>query len=186
MTRGDAMIIATHSSGGMSKYPVSVVVPFQVGTPHDVTGGGLVAANRVLDATTSPAIIGLPPGQVQLATIYVRFLNILVWDQFGDTIGTLYAGAAVTELGGIAINQNLTAASTYSDPVGFFFVPVIAVVPAGSPAALAWPTQPLAPMQARTATQNISVQIDGFALTPAIVNRGVTATPPNTVTITWP
>lgn len=186
MTRGDAMITATHSNGSMTKYPVSVVVPFQVGTPHDVTGGGLVAANRVLDATTSPAIIGLPAGQVQLGTIYVRFLNIIVWDQFGDTIGTLYAGAAVTEHGGIPINQNLTAASTYSDPVGFLFAPAVAIVPAGSPAALAWPTRPLEPMQAQTATQNISVEIDGFALAPAIVNRRVTATPPTTITIVWP
>ncbi len=184
-TRGDATIIATQSNGSMTKFPVSVVVPAAVATPHDVTGGGLVAANRVMDASTSPAIIGLPAGQVQLGTIYVRFLNILVHDQFGDTIGTLYAGAAITERG-FAINQNLTAASTYSDPVGFFFVPLVAIVPAGSPAAIAWPTQPLLPMDARTATQNIPVEVDGFALTPAIVNRRVTATPPNGITITWP
>jgi hypothetical protein len=187
MARGDAMIIATHSSGSMTKYPVSVVIPSQVGTPHDLTGGGVVAANRVLDATTSPAAPGLPAGQVLLATIYVRFLNIIVWDQFGDTIGTLYQGALITE-GGTSINQTLTMASTYADPTGIARFPAVNVVPAGSPAALAWPTQPLIPIPPGGVTVNTSspVEVDGFALSPAVVNRSATANPPGSVTITWP
>jgi hypothetical protein len=183
-SRGDATVTAQHTSGVSVKQAVSVVVPAQVTTPHDTTGGGLLSRNVVLDATTSPADPGLPPGTVQLVTTYVKFLTITVKDQFGDLVGDLYQGASVSEFGGTAINQSLSAGSTYSDPVGAASLgPVVA---AGSAQATAWPTQPLLPMQAINATQNIPVEVDGFALNPGIVNRQVIATPPNTLTITWP
>lgn len=189
-TRGDASIIATHTSGVTVKQAVSVVVPAQVATPHDTNGGGLVSQNVALDATTSPALGDpIPPGTVALVTIYDRFLNITVKDQFGDLIGDLYQGASITE-GGIPINQSLSAASTYSDPVGPVFAKspdiAVTVVPRGSADATAWSSQPLVPMQFRSTTQNIPVEVDRFSLHPAIENRQVTATQPNTVTITWP
>ena len=100
MTRPNPLIIAAitakRSGSTLATKPVSVVVPGKVATPHD-TMGQFVEANRVLDATTSPAIHDLPPGQVALATIYMRFLVITVKDQFGDLIGDVYKDAVVTE-----------------------------------------------------------------------------------------
>lgn len=188
--KGDATVTASHS-GTDYTLAVSVIVPGQVATPHDTAGGGMVASNRVLDGTTSPAVPGLPAGTVVLATIYVKFLTITVNDQFNDPLGDLYAGASVSETaagaGDVPINQNLTAAGTYSDPVGLAGFPPVRVVPAGSPAALAWPGAAPAPLPVTpTIRQDIAVQVDTFPLDPAIVNRQVTPTPPATVTIVWP
>ena len=33
---------------------------------------------------------------------------------------------------------------------------------------------------------DIPVEVDGFSLNPAVVNRTVVATPPNSITIIWP
>jgi hypothetical protein len=181
--RGDATVTATHTSGAKVDQAVSVVVPAKVATPHDTAGGGLVSRNQVLDATTSPAFAG-PAGSVLLASVYIKFLTITVQDQFGDPVGDLYQGATVSENGGTSINQPLSAASTYQDPVGVFASG--GVVAAGSAAATAWPTQPVLPIPTLNITQNIPVEVDGFALSPAIVNRNVSSAPPSTVTITWP
>jgi len=181
--KGDQTIAADHTSGYSVTQSVTVVVPSKVGTPHDTQGGGMAIANRVLDATTSPAAVGLQPGQVALVTTYLRFVNVVVWDRFNEPIGTIYQGAEVFE--GVTINQFLSANSTYLDPVGF--VEIDSIVQAGSAAAQAWPSQPLIPLQHTGSTvQNIAVQVDGFALNPAIVNRTVTLNPPNSITITWP
>jgi hypothetical protein len=74
----------------------------------------------VLDSTTSPAAVGIP-GQVALATIYMRFLSITVQDLWGDNVGELYQGSDITETDGttrVAINQTLSMAGTYTDPFG--------------------------------------------------------------------
>lgn len=188
--RGDASIAADHSSDFyFVQYTASVVVPSQIATPHDTNGGGVVVANRVLDATTSPFIGNLPPGDVLLATTYGRVLTITVWDQFGEPIGDIYQGAAVSEddpSGGThPLNQLLTAASTYSDPVGT--AAINSVVTAGSPDALAWPSQPQMPLTlSGSFPATLNVYVDGFLLNPAIVSRTLTFSPPNSVTITWP
>jgi hypothetical protein len=190
---GDSFITAEFSNGTLFatllEKPAFVAVPSKVATPHDTTGS-LVIANRVLDASTSPAVPGLPANHVLLATIFVRFLTITVQDQCNNLIGDLYAGARVTETHETAmvdINQPLTASSTYSDPAGVMNDQGGAVVPRDDPAATGWPTWPLLPMPALDVTQNVAVQVDGFALAPAIVGRRVVASPSaNTVTITWP
>lgn len=184
--KGDASITAKGSSATLVTQKVSVVVPSKVATPHD-TMGTFVAANRVLTATTSPPAQGAGPGEVELATIYARFLTITVKDQFNDLIGDIYAGAIVTETVGasnVSINQSLTSSSTYSDPVGLKIHGSFVV--AESTAAMNWPTQSLLPMVSATATQNIPVQVDGFTLVPGIATRTWTSTPPNTLTISWP
>ena len=145
--RGDTDWTATYS-GGTVDHPVTVVVPAKVGTPHDTVGGGLVSANRLLDATTSPAAPFVPAGQVLRATVHLRFTTITVIDQFNHRLGNIYVGATVTE-GGANINQPLSATGTDSDPVGVAAF-LTATVPAGSPAALAWPTQPLLSISATT------------------------------------
>jgi hypothetical protein len=184
-SKGDSSIIAKHNCGLSVTQTVTVVVPAKVATPHDTTGGGLVVQNIAADASTSPAILGVPPGQVDLITLYARFLTITVHDQFDDALGDLYAGAPVSEYANIRINQSLSATGTYLDPVGSFTE--AGIVAKGSPAATAWPTQPNLPMTAYNAVQNIPVQVDGFPLSPAIAGRQVSANPgTKTVTITWP
>lgn len=183
---GDSFIRAKHSGSTLANKTVLVVVPSKVATPHDTTGT-YVAANRVLDAGTSPAFQGLPSGQVALATIFARFLTITVKDQCNNLVGDVYTGANVTETVGtsnVSINQQLTSASTYSDPVGG--LRTFSIVQRGSAAALGWPEQPLQPMVSGSETQYIAVQVDGFTLVPGIADRTWTATPPNTLTITWP
>ena len=197
--KGDASIKAVNSSGGaLATHQVSVVAPSRVAKNHDLTGGGVVIANQALNATTSPAITNVPATSVQLLTIYVRFLTITVKDQFGDSVGDLYAGAEVTEQDSSGtwhpINQSLTSSSTYSDPVGAFLG--VTVVASGSPQALNWPNAAKLPWVSGcpNSTQNIAVRVDGFDLNPAIVNRKVeicgngssTTSPPVTIKITWP
>ncbi len=185
---GDSYVRAKRSSTILVTKPFSVVVPSKVATPHD-TPGTYLAENRVLHAGTSPAFQGLAPGRVALTTIYCRILTITVKDQFDALTGDVYLNAAITETLGsppvtYSINQSLTSGSTYSDPV--CQIRFVNDVLAGSPAAASWTSEPLVPMVNESGSQNIPVQVDGFALSPAIVNRGWTATPPNTFTISWP
>jgi hypothetical protein len=191
---GDQNITASHNvEPYFVRKNVTVVVPFQVGTPHDTAGGGVVVSNQVLGPTSSPAWYGLPAGQVFLATTYKRVLTITVWDKWNHAIGDLYGGAEISEnLGSITatINQFLSSASTYSDPVGYAEPRTSgpSVVAAGSADAVAWPSAPQVPLQGTVgpSAQNIDVFVDGFPLNPAIVNRTVTVSPPSSVTITWP
>ena len=37
--------------------------------------------NLAADATTTPGILGVPPGQVELITYFLRYLTITVLDQ---------------------------------------------------------------------------------------------------------
>lgn len=182
---GDSVILAKLGAAISTSVPVSVVVPSKIATPHDTTGT-YQAVNRVLNASTSPAILGLAAGKVSLQTIYVRNLTITVKDQFNGLIGDIYAGAEVTETFGttnFSINQPLLSSSTYTDPVGLGIED--SVVDATS-AATNWSSQPLQPMVNASATQNIPVRVDGFLLVPAISARTWTTTFPNTLTISWP
>jgi hypothetical protein len=117
----------------------------------------------------------------------MRTLTITVKDQFNGLIGDLYEGAEVTETVGtsnVTIKQYLTAASTYSDPVGLGIT--FDIVDANSATAQGWPTQPLQPMVSASSIQDIPVQVDGFTLVPGISIRTWSTVPPSTVTITWP
>lgn len=161
--KGDAWIKAQHSSGSPVTKKVSVVIPHKVGLPHDTVGGGLVAKNMLADSSTSPAGLGLPPGYVYLITAYIRYLNVIVKDQFGENIGSLYQGAEVAEYVNFLwrpINQSLTAASTYADPVGEIIVYGYAL--RESSIAQQWTTQPLQPMVEGSETRTVTVAIDGF------------------------
>lgn len=185
-----AAITAKRSGSTLATKPESVVVPGKVATPHD-TMGEFVEANRVLDATTSPAVYSLPNNQVALATIYMRFLTITVKDQFGDLIGDIYKDAVVTETIGTAtfsINQKLTSSSTYLDPVGQLEPnPNGSVVPKDDPEVAAWPSAPKAPLTPQPDVSSVfPVQVDGFVLDPGLGGRKFTSTLPNIITITWP
>ena len=190
---GDQNVTATHPAGLSVSQPISVVIPGKVAEPHDTNGGLLFVTNFLGSAASSPVIDGVPQGQVELVTIYVRFLKVKVVDQFDNPIGDLYQGAAILEddptvgPGFFPLNQSLFSDSTYLDPVGTAreFKPPAFVSPA-SAAALQWPLQPPLPMGSFSRTQNIEVEVDGFLLNPSIVGRTIMATPPDTLTITWP
>jgi Big-like domain-containing protein len=193
-SHGDGTIKANHTGMVIGTAAVDVLVPHNVSATHDTTGGGVVAANLVLDASTSPGWVCLPAGQVKLITGYYRFLNITVCDQFGGLMGDLYEGAEVSEFASCdnqyhSINQPLTTSSTYVDPTGLSASQTNgSVVPAGSPEAQSWPSQPLITFQGSASnTDNIGVRVDGFQLNPGIVNRQwtISSSPPS-VTIAWP
>jgi hypothetical protein len=199
-SHSDALISARYSGTTVATAAVEVIVPHNVSATHDTVGNGLVIENRALDASTSPAILFLLPGQVQLSTIYVRFLNVTVCDQFGGLIGELYQGAEVSEFVSRdgqfhSINQFLTSVSTYSDPEGAFVTATI--VAAGSNAANQWPNQARKPAPSGCnlgPLESTRVKVDGFELSPAIDNRQWTlcgnglsfTSPPVTLTISWP
>jgi hypothetical protein len=181
--KGDTKITATYQ-GATLDHPVTVVIPAKVATPHDTTGGGVTSENRALDAGTSPAWSSpLANGDVALVTLRARILTITVHDQFGDGLGDVYDGAVVSE-GGLDINRRLTATGTYSDPVGI--ARLRGVFAKTSQTAKDWPTDPLLPFPNASIDTSRAVEIDGFSLNPAVVNRTATWTNPSTLTITWP
>lgn len=187
-TAGDSYIRANEMGTPLAgSKSVSVVIPSKIATPHD-TSGTYSASNRALDGSTSPGVVGLARGEVLLCTVYVRYLSIVVHDQFGASIGDVYLGAKVAEiLQGQTVDNGITlsASSSYLDPVGTCRHNND-IVDAGSTAATTWWSQPMLPMVNNSATQNIPVLVDGFTLNPSIVNRTWTTTPPSTLSITWP
>jgi Bacterial Ig-like domain (group 2) len=188
-SQGDATITATHNAGTTSTHSVSVVVPSKVGTPHETFSGNVTGVNLVGSPTSIPPIDS-PPGRVELLTMFIRTLTILVLDQFDSPVGDLYAGANITEFGGTPINVTLSSSSTYPDVVGHGIsrdYPLNNPYLPNSPEALSWSTDsPVTMFVGNDITQNISVEVDGFALNPAIVNRRWVATPPNGLVIIWP
>jgi hypothetical protein len=186
---GDSWIRATGRSVSVTK-SVSVVVPSKVATPHD-TSGSLVVGNRVLNGNTSPAVHELPKGYVALTTIYVRFLTITVTDQFDNLIGDIYQGATITETiqGQIrSINQTLGSTSTYLDPCGSVEPrPNESVVPEDDPLVTTWPTAAQVTLTSKSNSPiDYPVQVDGLTLSPGLSGRTYSASPPNTILITWP
>ncbi len=186
--RGDGSITASNSGVTFSQ-SVSVIVPKKIAIPHD-TSGNLVIGNRALNKDTSPAIPDIPSSKVLLVTIYMRFLTITVTDQFDEAVGDLYLGAEITEIypgqSEIAINQALTASSTYTDPVGRAEHNG-EIVDAGSTRAQDWINDAQIPMRpCLSETQNITVRVDGNELNPSIANRHIDTCPPSSVVITWP
>jgi hypothetical protein len=200
--RGDFSLYANHTTAGLfpkgpggtplpGGFPVTVVVPGAIAGPpnyqHDTTGT-LAVQNMALNLTTSPTK-NIDSGHVELDTIYARFLTITVLDQFGDPLGNLYQNAEVEEnIFGtlVSINSPLSATGTYSDPVG-------AVlhgnkVAKGDPSIADWlkPDAAKLPLMADSEPQTIAVSVDQFALTPSVAGRTWTATPPNSITISWP
>lgn len=197
---GDATIRANSAGAVIATAAVDVIVPNNVSSAHDNVGAGVNIANGAFDAMTSPAELCLPAGQVRLATMYERFLSVIVCEQFGALIGDLYQGAEVSEVAPCdgqwhSINQPLTSESTYSDPVGALIGNT--QVARGSSAANSWLTAARIPWPVGCISSQpmfAAVRVDGFDLNPAVANRTVTicgdgqsaTSPPVTITITWP
>ena len=182
---GDTTISARHSqiSSDLSQTKVVVVVPTYVQIPLVEEAGPVTGYNRVLDATTSPAVTDTPAGQVALVTSYARYPRLEVRDQFNNTLDSVYAGAKVTEYGGIPINQVVLADGFYSDAVSVLVL--FGARPRGGAEAQAWPSQPTLPITPEyedTQNQLIPVEIGGHVLRNK-VNRIVTGKVPNIVNI---
>jgi len=166
-----------------------VLKPAAIHSPHPQFNGNVAGQNSALDSTTSPrAMVGA--GNVLLMSLYITYQTITVDDQLGNTLNAIYGGSPVTEYGGVAINQLMTAAGTYSDPVGNRRI--AGVVPAENPPGTPNPAiavflaSPVPAAPASTVVQNIPVEVAGHSLNPAVVNRQVTTSPPNNLQIVWP
>src|SRR5262249_41451642 len=196
---GDFSLYAHHNTTGVNfpsnqGFPVTVVVPGAIAGPdvkpiyqHDTTGTPIMQ-NMALNRTTSP-VVNVDRDHVELDSVYGRRLTITVVDQFGDPLGDLYKDAEVEEiLFGIvvSINSPLSNSGTYTDPVGYLITS--RVVAKNDPAVGTWldPTTALLPLTQDSLTDNIDVSVDQFPLSPSIVGRRKSATPPSSVTIVWP
>jgi hypothetical protein len=167
---------------------VIVVIPAAIGTPHPQANGVVQPKNLVTDATTSPPANDLPAGMVALGTWYQHWLTTPVVDQFGNALDSIYNGVPVTE-SHIPINQRMSGGA-YKDPVGR--VRNVAAALTGGPVARAWPNQPPSPLAQPNGqvTVNVSVEVGGHSLDPAVVNRTIKwSTAANgdvTVQVIWP
>jgi hypothetical protein len=165
-----------------------VIVPAAVGTPHPQPNGAVRPQNMCLDATTSPADPYLPPGTVQLETVYAQWLTIPVLDQFGKALDPIYNGVPVTEAN-VPINQAIQNGA-YTDPTGKAVL--AGVQPANSAVANRWPNQPAWPPVPQFGSDpgGTAVEVGGNSLSPAVVNRTtIWSTALNgtvTIRIVWP
>jgi hypothetical protein len=189
--QGDGSITAKIGSTVVGTQTVTVVIPGKL--THDV-GGSLIIQNVAMNSTTTPPN-SLPATQFQLNTNYYRLFTVTVKDKWDVHVGDVYLGAEVTEIVGnnpeVSINNPLTSSGTYPDPVGR--IKEGAVVQANDPQVAAWPNEP--PAEALISgtcdpsTQNITVKVAGFTLTPAI-SRSVdlcrTQNGTYTLQVTWP
>jgi len=187
---GDARIIARFGSVEIASAQVIVIIPAAIHRPCPQYEGVVEGINLVTDSTTSPSTHGLPPGYVRvLLGYYHTVLTITVDDQFGNVLHPIYAGAQVTESGGLPINQVISPSGTYSDPVGVIntIIDVIAENPPGTPnpviATLL--SMPIDPVVSASLSGSITIEVDGHTLGPGIENRKITATAPNQLMIEW-
>jgi len=198
MPNGDTFVVAREGNRELARANVIVVIPKGIGTPHPTFNGVVTGRNIIMDGSTSPAFFRpLNPGQVKLATVYQTILNVPVDDQFGARLDRIYAGTAVTEQQGFAINQDMQADGTYRDPVGLVLTrggTVPGENPPGTPSPQVQTHLAAGPIPPRNLneTQAKLVQVGGHSLNPDVRNRTVAVTPsPGAnnraqIEITWP
>lgn len=184
MPNGDVKIEAKDGSAVLGSAMVIIEIPKAIGTPHPTFGPQAVSpAHYVLTSGSSPAGFGVPLGKELLDTAALDWMTIPVIDQFGKALSSVYKGAPVDEEEGSSwdpINQTMSASGTYQDPV--YVYTSGQTVPVGNPNNVPWPalTSPQGPYSA-----SASVEVAGFQLNPAIVNRNVSYAN-GMLTITWP
>ena len=188
LPNGDNKITAKIGGASIGSAGVLNVVPASVGKPHEQGEFATTAQNVLLDRNSVPPIFGdVPDGKKYAVTIAFVTLNVIVWDQFGRPVSTIYNGAKVSEKDKNPINQFLID-STYWDAVG----PTLAqngLVDSTSD----WPNQtPSLPLEPPYGfdSQTISVQVGGWSLNPGVAGRRFTWTSANTrsviIDIIWP
>lgn len=188
---GDTTIEVVKGEVVVGEVQVIVVIPDRIGRPHPEPDGVVQAENVAWDETTSPPA-GAPAGKVFLVTYYPQWLVVPVWDQFGNTLGPIYGDASVPveeQFGGAwhHINQEMRTDGTYLDALSAVFPkPGGYEVDKGSPAHVAWPTDPKVPLVVGSSSTNLPVRVGGHELVGGTGNRTITATPPTSIKIVWP
>ncbi len=194
---GDTTLFAQVNGVTKGQAQVVVVVPASLVQPSGTTTQSVAGVNHVESATSVPSYAGLPANTVALLTGYDQNLTLQVDDQFGKPLDQLYAGVAISESGGTPINVFLSGNGTYTDVVGES-VPKNPsrytsqqnggynsgyTVPAGSVPANNWTSLALMPfLPDAPHLQQFSVEVGGQSLSPA-VNRTITASAPNTISV---
>lgn len=202
----DVTITLRHSSSGdLDAKRMTVVIPKSVGTPHDQPrGSATVKRNFLGNKDSSPAMHQVPSDKFIRMTFVGQIVKVLVWDQFGHPCGDTYGGAFVFE-GNAAINQSLSADSTYNDPVGPIFScppdnPDPAMQNTWHPMQIGGAPNPLINQWVNGAIPSLpsgmygtgqdadtGVEIDAtWELDPAVDGRKVDVIAPDTVNVTWP
>lgn len=185
----DIDVKLVHSSAGvLATDTTCVVIPKRIVKPHQVPPPSTPTPNNMLaNENSTPAHEAVAAPDVSRITFYGVTLTVQVEDQLKMPCGDIYAGSEITESES-PINQQLTAASTYSDPVGILFLKdgQNGFWPPGSPQAQAWPTDPPAPAQNVTRDISRAVEVDGFVLEGGTGPRTATLTSAGLLTINWP
>jgi len=180
----------------LGEVQVIVVTPTRIGRPHPEPDGVVVGKNVALDQYSSPSKTEIPDGKVLLVTMYAQWLDVPVWDQFGNMLASVYGEpgntAPVPEritTEWTKINQNMKTDGTYLDPVSRYH-PRAAnpIVTKNSPAHLAWIsiTDPMRPLDKHESSFNLGIMVGGHELIGGTGNRTIVTTPPSTVKIIWP
>lgn len=187
MPQGDIELDAKDGYAVLGTVEVTVVIPAAIGTPHPTFNGAVQPTNIDLSATSVPSLQGVPAGDVRLGTLAETTLTVPVVDQFGKSLNSVYNGRAVYEgFNGSFVNINVKINNgKYQDHVGPGAYG--GIVPAGSNAAISWPTSTnhYAIPSPQSQTTNIPVRVAGFTLDPGVVNRTVSYNNP-VLTVKWP
>jgi GT2 family glycosyltransferase len=188
---GDTTVDALCDETVIASVQAIVIIPKAIAKPYPQAAGALDPQNLGINRETSPAAYDVPPTKVRLITAWIQWLPIAVNDQFGIRLHNMYSGAKVEERADdgnwYTINQPMSSAGLYLDPVFAFEPRPNSDVLANSQDAQNWPLPPPPdplPMVARSKIQDIPVRVAGHYI--GTIVRQVTATPPNQVTIQWP
>jgi len=188
---GDTTLVARVDGKDCAEAQVVVVIPKAIHKPYPQKNGPVTPKNMWVSVDTSPALFDVPRGQVLLITAYFHTLIVTVEDQFGDILDELYEDAPVEEFIVVEelferawhrINQSLSAAGTYLDPVGF---PARGPqVPRRDRSVLQWARQPLIPLAPGGQRQSLPVKVGGHFV--GTIVRDVIETPPANIQVIWP
>jgi hypothetical protein len=190
-TKGDTWVRVT-AKECVATRKISVVYPKSIGKPFANGAFKVAPKNMALSRTTVPAYWSVPnattpPNAVIGATVWGTSIDVVVKDQFGDSLEHLYDGADISEDAGgqsnplnvklnnssypdfISIMQTLASANLPNSPIIINF--------------LAGPT--LRPPADAVDAANVPVQVDGFQLNPAVVERITRWISPDKIEIQW-
>ena len=190
---GDTRIVALLDEHECAEMSAVVIVPTRImldnNGEYPQADGAVNPVNLALDAGDSPAMLNVPAGAVALVTAWLQWMTIPVEDQFGNRLDALYEGAEVHEFSQGAwhnINQPLSAAGTYQDPVGYFVEASPLYAPGTDNRATSWPGPGTLSMPAQppVINQRIPVEVGGHKI--GTIVRKVTPSPLNTITVEWP
>ncbi len=189
MPKGDVEIEGKDGNAVLGTAIVTIEIPKAISPPLPTFNHAVASENRALSGSSIPAVWGLQPGQVELATMAGTAQTLTVDDQFGKVLSGLYNGQKVRENGSglfAAINVKIKNGQ-YSDWVGVGVdAPAPNPLPAGSQKAQNWANAtPSTIPNSGPRSVDWQVQVAGFTLNPGIASRSITYSN-GTLIITWP